>query len=102
VSGDNASLAVVRTIAASVGRVDVAILFAGRARTALLGEANLTLSSEDAAEAAAILGAPDVVPLHFEQWAHFTQGADTLRAAFALGGWGGRLHMLRPGEQVEL
>jgi hypothetical protein len=45
--------------------------------------AYLTLSSDRAAAAARILGARAVVPLHFEGWTHFTQGADALRAAFA-------------------
>jgi hypothetical protein len=46
--------------------VDVAILFAGAARTALVPGANLTLTSADATGAAEILRARAVVPLHFE------------------------------------
>jgi L-ascorbate metabolism protein UlaG (beta-lactamase superfamily) len=84
VSGDNASLDVVREIAARIGQIDVAILFAGAVQ---LGHrfdgAYLTLSSDRAAEAAKILGARLVIPVHFEGWKHFTQGADALRAAFA-------------------
>ncbi len=81
VSGDNASLDVVKSIAARFPSVDVAILFAGAAMTPLIPDAPLTLTSADAAEAAAILGARHVVPLHFEHWAHFTQGRDTLEPA---------------------
>ena len=66
VSGDNPSLEVVRAIADRVGRVDVAVLFAGAARTALAAGAYLTLTSQAAAEAAKLLGARAVVPLHFE------------------------------------
>ncbi|WP_084961730.1 MBL fold metallo-hydrolase [Thermoactinospora rubra] len=99
VSGDNASLDVVREIAGRIGRVDVAVLFAGAARTKLLGEADLTLSSAAAAEAARILGARDVVPLHFEHWKHFTQGRETLAPAFA--GFAG-FHLLEPGERISL
>ncbi|MFI6740551.1 hypothetical protein ACIBI9_47175 [Nonomuraea sp. NPDC050451] len=47
------------------GRVDVAVLFAGGARTPLV-DGYLTLTSEQAAEAAEILDATYVVPLHFE------------------------------------
>jgi L-ascorbate metabolism protein UlaG (beta-lactamase superfamily) len=84
VSGDNASLDVVRTIAERVGTIDVAVLFAGAVQIAQRFDgAYLTLSSDRAAEAARILGARLVVPVHFEGWAHFTQGADALRAAFA-------------------
>jgi L-ascorbate metabolism protein UlaG (beta-lactamase superfamily) len=84
VSGDNASLDVVRQIAERAGPIDVAVLFAGAVQLAQRFDgAYLTLSSDRAAEAAKILGARLVVPLHFEGWKHFTQGADALRAAFA-------------------
>ncbi|WP_438488211.1 MBL fold metallo-hydrolase [Streptomyces sp. S186] len=102
VSGDNASLDVVRRIADRFGPVDIALLFAGGARTPLVGDAYLTLPSDGAAEAARILGARHVVPLHFEHWAHFTQGPDTLEPAFAQAGLADRLHLLKPGEQIEL
>ncbi|MEW2618837.1 MBL fold metallo-hydrolase [Streptomyces sp. NPDC048106] len=102
VSGDNASLDVVRRVANHFGPVDIAVLFAGAARTPLVGDAYLTLTSDGAAEAARILGARHVVPLHFEHWAHFTQGPDTLETAFARAGLTDRLHLLKPGERVEL
>ncbi|MEU1072100.1 MULTISPECIES: MBL fold metallo-hydrolase [unclassified Streptomyces] len=97
ISGDNASLDHVRAIAGRFGPVDVAVLFAGAARTALLDGAPLTLTSEAAAEAARILGARHVVPLHFEHWGHFSEGADSLTEAFAAAGLGQRLRLLQPG-----
>ncbi|MCW7945854.1 Zn-dependent hydrolase [Streptomyces hygroscopicus] len=102
VSGDNASLDVVRTIAGRLGPIDVAVLFAGAARTPLVPDAPLTLTSEAAAEAARILGARHVVPLHFEHWAHFTQDGATLTKAFAQAGLTDRLHLLAPGASVRL
>jgi L-ascorbate metabolism protein UlaG (beta-lactamase superfamily) len=84
VSGDNASLDVVRAIAERLGAVDVAVLFAGAVQVPYRFEsAYLTLSSDFAAEAAKILEAKVVFPVHYEGWTHFTQGADTLRSAFA-------------------
>jgi L-ascorbate metabolism protein UlaG (beta-lactamase superfamily) len=101
VSGDNASLDVVRAIAARVGGIDVAVLFAGGVQEPhLFDGAYLTLSSERAAEAARILGVHAVVPVHFEGWAHFTQGADALRAAFAGNGMTDRLALAEPGAAV--
>ncbi|MFF1476408.1 MBL fold metallo-hydrolase [Streptomyces sp. NPDC058301] len=97
VSGDNASLDHVRGVAERFGPVDVAVLFAGAARTPLLDGAPLTLTSEAAAEAAQILGARHVVPLHFEHWGHFSEGADSLTEAFAAAGLGERLRLLKPG-----
>ncbi|HET9124080.1 MAG TPA: MBL fold metallo-hydrolase [Solirubrobacteraceae bacterium] len=84
VSGDNASVDVVREIGERAGPIDVAILFAGAVQIPeILGGAYLTLSSDRAAHAAEILGAREVIPLHFEGWTHFTQGAEQLRASFA-------------------
>jgi L-ascorbate metabolism protein UlaG (beta-lactamase superfamily) len=100
VSGDNASLEVVRQIAERFRHIDVAILFAGGARTALLGDAYLTLPSDAAAEAAEMLGARMIVPIHFEGWAHFTQGGDTLKSAFARRGLSDRLRLPSPGELI--
>jgi L-ascorbate metabolism protein UlaG (beta-lactamase superfamily) len=92
VSGDNASLDVVRVIAEHVGHIDVAILFAGAVQLPhRFDGAYLTLSSDHAADAAKILDAHRVVPLHFEGWQHFTQGAGALRSAFAGNGIAGRL-----------
>jgi len=40
------------------------------------------------------------VPLHFEGWTHFTQGADALRAAFAGNGMSDVLVLPERGETV--
>lgn len=102
VSGDNASLQVVREIFQRVGPVDVAILFAGAVQlSARFDGAYLTLSSDRAAEAAIILQARVVIPLHFEGWTHFTQGADALHAAFRGNRVADLLCLLDPGETVE-
>jgi L-ascorbate metabolism protein UlaG (beta-lactamase superfamily) len=83
VSGDNASVDVVRTIADREGPIELAVLFAGGVSIPQRFDgAYLTLSAERAAQAAQVLGARAVVPVHFEGWAHFTQGAAELRAAF--------------------
>lgn len=101
VSGDNASLDVVRTIAERVGDVDVAILFAGAVQLPhRFDGAYLTLSSDRAAEAAKLLGVRAALPVHFEGWTHFTQGARELRAAFAGNGLSDRLVLAERGETV--
>lgn len=91
VSGDNASLDVVRDIAQRVGPVDTAVLFAGAARTPFFDGALVTLDGALAAEAARILGARRVVPAHCDSWGHFTEGRDELVAAFAAAGIADRL-----------
>ena len=82
VSGDNASLGLVRQIADRFPEIDIAVLFAGAARVPSI-DAALTLTSEDAAEAARILGAKRVVGLHTEDWQHFSESRAQLEAAFA-------------------
>ncbi|MCU1687490.1 MAG: Zn-dependent hydrolase of the beta-lactamase fold-like protein [Amycolatopsis sp.] len=102
VSGDNASLDLVRSIAERTGPIDVALLFAGAARTSLFDGAPLTLTSADAAEATRILGVRQTVALHTRGWAHFSEGPDVVRKAFADAGLIDRLRLLNPGETAEL
>jgi L-ascorbate metabolism protein UlaG (beta-lactamase superfamily) len=98
ISGDNASLEVVQQISRRLRKVDVALLFAGAAKTSLFNGAPLTLTSDDAAGATRILGARHVVPLHTRGWKHFSEGPERLRKAFANLGLTDRLHLLEPGE----
>ncbi|WCH92870.1 MBL fold metallo-hydrolase [Streptomyces moderatus] len=86
VSGDNAQLGPVREVAERFGPVDLAVLFAGAARTPVLDRHLLTLDSARAAEAARILEARRIVPVHFDSWAHFTEGREELKAAFTAAG----------------
>jgi len=81
ISGDNASLDLVRQIADRFPEIEVAVLFAGAARVPSV-DAALTLTSTDAALAAEILGASTVVGVHTEDWAHFTEDRAALEAAF--------------------
>lgn len=85
VSGDNSSLDVVRSIAERCGAIDVALLFAGAGVVQPL-EAVLTLTGDEAAEAAMILGARHVVVVHADGWAHFTEGRTEIEAAFERAG----------------
>jgi L-ascorbate metabolism protein UlaG (beta-lactamase superfamily) len=104
VSGDNASVNVVREIAAQHGPFDAAVLFAGGAELPeAWGEgAYLTLTPETAVEAARILEGATIVPVHQEGWAHFSFGPEDLRRAFVEAGEGDRLRPMAPGEQVAL
>lgn len=101
VSGDNASLDIVRAVTDRWPAIDVAVLFVGAARTPLL-DAFLTLTSDQAAQAAAILGSPVVIPAHAEGWGHFTEGVDDVVGAFARHGLGDRLRVLEPGRATPL
>ena len=103
VSGDNASVDVVRDIVARVGEVEIAVLFVGGASAARLFDgAPLTLTNDRAVEAARILGARAIVPIHHEGWSHFTQDSASLVEAFAAAGLADVLIAVAAGEAVEL
>jgi L-ascorbate metabolism protein UlaG (beta-lactamase superfamily) len=103
VSGDNASVDVVAQVAARWPHFDVAVLFAGGVQIARRFDgAYLTLSSDRAAQAAEILGAEAVIPLHFEGWTHFLHGAEQLRDSFAGYGIAARLRMPERGVRLQL
>jgi L-ascorbate metabolism protein UlaG (beta-lactamase superfamily) len=77
-----------------VGPVDVAVLFIGAARVLQRERGRpLTLTAERAAAAAAVLGAPVVVPAHYEGWAHFSEGLDRVVGAFDDAGLAQVLHV---------
>jgi L-ascorbate metabolism protein UlaG (beta-lactamase superfamily) len=92
VSGDNASLDMVKEIAEHFGPMDTALLFAGAPRLSAVYDGQcVVLDSAQAAEAALILGARRIVPVHYDSWAHFTEGRDDLQAAFNAAGLADRL-----------
>ncbi|QOV37793.1 MBL fold metallo-hydrolase [Streptomyces ferrugineus] len=94
VSGDNAQLTLVEEIAQRFAPVDTAILFAGAPRfDELFDGSTLVLDSAQAARAAKILDARRVVPVHYDSWAHFTEGRDPLIAAFTAAGLADRLDL---------
>jgi L-ascorbate metabolism protein UlaG (beta-lactamase superfamily) len=87
ISGDNASLEIVRDIRERLGTIDCAVLFAGSAAVVTkFGGRPLSLTAERAAAAAEILGSPQVVVAHQSGWKHFQQGADDTHAAFTAAG----------------
>ncbi|MFD7405420.1 MBL fold metallo-hydrolase [Streptomyces sp. NPDC059866] len=92
VSGDNASLGAVEEIAERFGPVDTALLFAGAPRFSVIYDGQcVVLDSAQTAEAAQLLGARWIVPVHYDSWAHFTEGRDELEAAFTAAGLADRV-----------
>ncbi|MFF1281807.1 MBL fold metallo-hydrolase [Streptomyces sp. NPDC058299] len=82
VSGDNASLDLVKEIAVRYGPVDTAVLFAGAPRLPVLDNALLVLDGRGTAAAAQLLQARRVVAAHCDSWAHFTESRDDVVRAF--------------------
>jgi L-ascorbate metabolism protein UlaG (beta-lactamase superfamily) len=100
-SGDNASIGAVRTVAERVGTVDVAVLFAGAARVQTKERGRpLTLTAQRAAAAAEVLGARLVIPAHVDGWAHFSEGTNEFVSAFDESGISDVLAVVPHGEWV--
>lgn len=92
ISGDNASLDVVREVAERFD-VEEAVLFAGAVRMPVVRDQPdlLTLDAERAVEAARVLDARRVLIAHVDSWAHFAEDLRTTVAAFDEAGLGDRL-----------
>jgi L-ascorbate metabolism protein UlaG (beta-lactamase superfamily) len=100
-SGDNASIGAVRTVAERVGTVDVAVLFAGAARVQTKERGRpLTLTAQRAAAAAEVLGARLVIPAHVDGWAHFSEGNNEFVSAFDESGISDILAVVPHGEWI--
>ena len=81
--------------------VRAAILNLGAARVPEVGAFHLTMSAQEAVEAARAFAAAAIVPLHFEGWAHFSEGREQVDAAFSAAGLGERLRWPELGKPVE-
>lgn len=92
VSGDNASLRVVEDVAHHLGPIEIAVLFAGAARTPRI-DAYVTLTSDQVVDAARILDARAVIPIHTEGWAPLTESPAAIVAAFERAGLSDRLRL---------
>jgi L-ascorbate metabolism protein UlaG (beta-lactamase superfamily) len=99
-SGDNSEVAVAREIAAAFPDVAIAIVCAGAARVANRGPDPLTLDAERLAAVAALWPAATIVPVHIEDWAHFSEPREAL-----ISNWTGpsdRLLLLERGVKTQL
>ena len=82
--------------------VDIAFLNLGAAKVAAAGPAPLTFTAAEAVHLAQQWPHTAIVPLHFEGWAHFSEGAAEVRDAFASAGLAHRLTWLEPGQRTGL
>lgn len=78
------------------------LLAMGAARVAARGPEPLTMTVHDAVEAARAFPQAAIVPIHFEGWAHFSEGREDILRGFATAGLQDRLHLLEPGQSVTL
>jgi len=102
VSGDNASVDVLAEVTERFPSIAVAVLFVGAANVGRFGDHNVTLGSSDAKAVAALLGAAVVVPVHAQDWAHFSEPLSAFEQAYRAVAVEGRLVVLPRGGRTSI
>lgn len=89
-------------VAEVVRRFDIviAVLFMGAARVAATGAAAITMTAADGVQFARACPGATIVPVHFEDWAHFSEHGDTIQRAFEAAGLAQRLRWPVRGETI--
>lgn len=101
VSGDNSSVKKATRVAERFPDVSLAIVFAGGAKVDRLGEMLLTADAERTSRIGALWPQATVVPVHIDDWAHFTQPRADLVAWFDAAGQRDRVTLVERGERLE-
>lgn len=82
--------------------VGTAILHVGRASFKGTGALHYTFTAQESAQAAQVLDARRIYPIHYEGWSHFREGRADVERAFAQAGWADRLNFFPLGERYRL
>ncbi|HEY2853633.1 MAG TPA: MBL fold metallo-hydrolase [Gemmatimonadaceae bacterium] len=101
ISGDTVWYDGLRAIAERAD-VEVAVLFVGAARVREVLPAHLTFTAVEAVTMARTLPHAVIVPLHYEGWAHFSEGRAEIQRAFDETGLADRLCWLKPGQRTAI
>jgi L-ascorbate metabolism protein UlaG (beta-lactamase superfamily) len=99
ISGDTVMYEGVREVIERI-HPRIALLHLGAARVETAGPAPLTMTAAEAVEFARLAPQARIVPIHYEGWAHFTEGRDLIAETFRAAGLSERLVWLRAGEPV--
>jgi len=83
-------------------RIGAALLHFGAAQVAVYGPYHLTLTAQEGVQLAKILGEATIIPIHYEGWAHFTEGRAEVEQAFSKAGLEQRLRFLPFGQPVSI
>jgi L-ascorbate metabolism protein UlaG (beta-lactamase superfamily) len=82
--------------------IRAAILHLGAARVPEVGPFHLTMTAAEAVEAAKAFAGSAIIPIHFEGWAHFSEGKTEISQAFAAAGLNHRLRWPEAGFEIEI
>ncbi len=108
ISGDTVMFPALATSLAELGKVrpvDVAVIHCGAVafpKAIGMGRARFTFDASEVAEAATLVGARTIVPVHRSGWAHFRETEAALGVALDRAGLANRVKMLDLGETVTL
>lgn len=82
----------------------IAVLHLGAARVEVAGQLSepLTMTAEEAVAFTRMSPDTRIVPVHYEGWAHFTEGREVIEQTFAAAGMSDRLIWLKAGEPVAI
>lgn len=80
----------------------LAVLHAGAAKVPAVGPYHLTMTGEEAVAAARVFSSATIFPVHFEGWAHFSEGKSDIARAFRDAGLEQRLRWPEAGRSVEV
>jgi L-ascorbate metabolism protein UlaG (beta-lactamase superfamily) len=82
--------------------VGAAILNLGAASVPAVGPFHLTMTASEAVETARAFADATIVPLHFEGWAHFSEGRKDIEQEFADAGMSNRLRWPESGRAIQI
>lgn len=74
--------------------IGVAVLFMGAACVKEVSAQTLTFTASEALEAARAMPGAPIVPVHYEDWAHFSESRQEIERAFSAAGMAQRLHWI--------
>ena len=82
--------------------IATAVLFLGAAQIDAIGRYPLTMTAEDAVQAAQAFAQATIVPLHYEGWAHFRQPRAVIERTFRAAGIEERVRWMERGQTIEI
>lgn len=83
-------------------RIGIALLHFGATQVEAHGPVLLTFDGIEGASFAKTLGEATIIPIHYEGWAHFSEGRDEIEQAFSAAGLAEHLHFLPVGQPVSM
>jgi len=101
ISGDTVWYPGVREVARRFS-IQAAILHLGAARVKEVGPFHLTMTAAEGVEAARAFSNATIIPVHFEDWAHFSEGREDIARAFGAAHLEHRLEWPKRGQTIQI